>query len=88
MKLKPDLKLRKIGRRYMIVDTCTKQVDMTDVYTMNETAARLWQQAGVGEVDARGLAEWLCGEYDVDMDTALRDVERLLGEWQRFGLIL
>ena len=43
MKLQPNLQLRKIGNKYMIVSTASGNVNMTDVFTLNETAARLWQ---------------------------------------------
>ena len=33
--------LRKMGSNYMIVDADTEQVNMVDVYTLNETAATL-----------------------------------------------
>ena len=44
MKPKSNLRLRKIGRQYMIVNTRQENVDLSDVFTLNETAAGVWQQ--------------------------------------------
>ena len=34
MKLKPNLRLRQIGRRFMVVDMATESVDMSNVFTL------------------------------------------------------
>lgn len=87
MKQKANLVLRKIGNQYLIVDTRDGKTDMSDVYCMNETAAMMWTKIGEREYSVRELAEWMEGEYDVDMDTAVRDVEAQVEEWKKFGLI-
>lgn len=87
MKIKSHLQLRKVGRQYIIVDVCSKNVNLSDVYRLNETAAALWQRMAEGEQTADELAAWLQEEYEVDRETALKDVERQLEEWKGFGLI-
>lgn len=79
--------LRKIGNQYLIVDMRDGKTDMSDVYCMNETAAMMWTKIGEREYSVRELAEWMESEYDVDMDTAVRDVEAQVEEWKKFGLI-
>lgn len=87
MKQKDDLVLRKIGNQYLIVDTCDGKADMSDVYCMNEPAAMIWKKMGEREYSVQELAEWLCSEYDVGMDVAVKDVETQIEEWTKFGLI-
>lgn len=70
----------------MIVDTATEQVNMVDVYTMNETAAMLWQAFAGRDFTAEEMVEALCQEYDVTPEQAKADVEALLREWDSFGL--
>ena len=70
----------------MIVDTATEQVDMVDVYIMNETAAWLWQTFAEREFTTEEMAEALCQEYDVTPEQAKADVEALLREWGKFRL--
>lgn len=87
MQLKKNLRLRKVGSKYMIVDNSTEQVNMVDVYTMNETAAMLWQRFVEREFTPEEMVEVLCQEYEVTREQALADVESLLGEWNSFGLM-
>ena len=87
MQLKKNLRLRKVGSKYMIVDNSTEQVNMVDVYTMNETAAMLWQRFVEREFTPEEMVEVLCQEYEVTPEQALADVEALLGEWNSFGLM-
>ena len=60
MKLQPNLQLRKIGNKYMIVSTASGNVNMTDVFTLNETAARLWQLMEGKDITPKELAVLLC----------------------------
>ena len=85
--LKEGLKLRKIGKQYMIVEANAGNINMSDVYTLNQTAAQLWERIEAGSYTPQELAEWLCSLYIVTPDVALQDVERQLAEWKHFGLI-
>ena len=86
MQLKKNLRLRKVGSKYMIVDTATEQVDMVDVYTLNETAAWLWQTFAERDFTTEEMINALCQEYEVTREQAAADVEALMGEWDSFGL--
>ena len=87
MKLKENLMLRKMGSNYMIVDADTEQVNMVDVYTLNETAATLWQAFEGREFTDGEMVDYLCEEYDVAREQAARDVAVMLEEWRDFGLM-
>lgn len=87
MKPKSNLRLRKIGRQYMIVNTRQENVDLSDVFTLNETAAGLWQQMIQGTTVPEELADWLCEIYEVDRETALQDVKKQLAQWKVYRLI-
>ena len=66
MKINPELTLREMAGEYIIVNPFSDTVDMTQIYTMNETAAWLWQQMEGKEFTAEDIAEALCEEYEVD----------------------
>lgn len=87
VRVRPGLRLRKVGSHYMIVEACRTNVNMSDVFSLNETAAGLWQRIAGGVCTAEELAAWLCSEYRVDGETALRDVRRQLDEWREYGLL-
>ncbi len=85
MRRSDGLKLRKIGSRYMIVSLAENNVNLSEVYTLNATAAGIWER--VEENTVEEIADWICGEYEVDRERALADVEAQLEEWEKFGLI-
>ena len=60
MKLNPKLKLRKIGKKYMVVDAETGSAKMTNVFTFNASAAMLWERIGTSSFVPDDLAMWLC----------------------------
>ena len=84
---KKNLQLRKIQNQYMIVEASAADVNMSNVYSMNKTAADLWEVISSNERTVEELVEWLCSNYDVEADVAKGDVERQLAEWREFGLI-
>lgn len=87
IKPKANLRLRKVGKQYMIVESCADNVNMSNVFSLNKTAARLWERIEQADVTTAELVDWLCSVYDVDAVTAYRDVERQLSEWRSFGLL-
>lgn len=87
MKRRTNLTLRRMGRRYMMVNAASAAQDTADVYTLNETAARLWERLGDDEISLPSLASWLADEYGIAYDDALADVTTQVKDWQEFGLI-
>ena len=87
MKTNSNVKLRKIGNRFMIVADSDDETSKTHVYELNESAARLWQMMSEKNLSADELTECFCEEFDVAKDVAHADIERQLEEWKRFGLI-
>ena len=86
MKLNKDLVLREVGGEYMIVNPFSDTVDMTQVYSLNETAAWLWQQLEGKEFTVADMVQTLCQEYEVDEDTATADLTELSQQWLQAGL--
>lgn len=70
----------------MIVDA-GDMVNLTNVFTLNRTAARIWEVAEGKDFTAETLATLLHGVYAVDEKTLLEDIKRQLDEWETFGLI-
>ena len=87
MEIRSDLKLRRVGDRYMLVVISGEDMNTTAVHTFNGTAAFLWNAAAAHGTDPVVLARLLCEEYDVDYAVALADVDRILHCWQESGLM-
>lgn len=88
MKLNKDLILREVGGEYMIVNPFSDTVDMTQVYSLNETAAWLWQQMEGKEFTVPEMVAVLREEYEVDEETATTDLTELCQQWIAAGLAL
>jgi hypothetical protein len=77
-----DVAARRVGDELMIMTGRT-----SSLYSLNETAALLWEAAdGITPLD-RIVAERICPAFDVDADTALRDAETLADELAEHGIL-
>lgn len=70
----------------MMVEVCKENVNITNVFSLNETAAGLWRRINSGIYTVEELAGWICSEYRVDKETALKDIRKQLEEWKEYGL--
>ncbi len=57
-------------------------------HTLNATAVSLWKALDAGRSTQHGLASKLVADFEVDEATALADVARALGEFERQGLLI
>ena len=87
MKLRSDLVLRTIGADLLIVDPSKDMVDLSTVYTLNSSAAWLWEQLKGKEFNNDTIVDLLCENYDVDIEQAKSDAEILLQDFQKQGLL-
>ena len=87
MKLRSDLVLRTIGLDHLIVDPSQDMVDLSTVYTLNSSAAWLWEQLKGKDFNIDDIVELLCENYDVNADQAKSDAEILLQDFQKQGLL-
>ena len=72
MRAKKGFKLRNICGENIIVAEGKENIDFTNIISMNETSAFLWEQIEQKDnFDAETLTELLLDNYDVDKETAL-----------------
>lgn len=80
--------LRTVCGEKVIVGEGLGAINFGKLVSLNDTAAWIWEKAGeLGDFDAETLAAALCEAYEVDMDTARADVEKLLAQWQELGIV-
>lgn len=87
MRTKKGFNLRSICGENILVAEGIENIDFSNIISMNESSAWLWQQVQGKDFDAQTLAELLTQEYEVDMETALADTQQLLGLWQKAGIV-
>ncbi len=88
MKQKKGFTLRNVCGENVIVAEGIEVINFNKLLSLNESAAFLWQQASeLGDFTSAQLADKLCEEYDVTPEQALADVEGMLAEWQKIGVV-
>ena len=88
MRGKKGFKLRNICGENIIVAEGKENIDFTNIISMNETSAFLWEQIEQKDnFDAETLTELLLDNYDVDKETALNDASELIKQWLEAEII-
>ncbi len=82
----PDIIFRKIADEFILVPIRQKAVDLKCVYTLNETAAFLWEsidsKQGISQITDKFAAE-----FEVDPCQARTDVSEMLFQLESLSLI-
>lgn len=87
MKKKPGINMRNICGENIIVAEGNVNIDFTNILSLNESAAYLWQRIGDEHFDIGTLTQWLMEEYEVDIDTARQDVIAMVDKWLELNII-
>jgi len=87
MKKKKGFVLREVCGENVIVGEGLESIDFNKLISFNETARFIWESMPEDEFTIDELAEKLTGEYDVDMATAKKDIEKLMNEWKEIGIV-
>lgn len=87
MKTKKGFNLRQVCGENVIVAEGAENIDFSSIISMNESSAYLWNSIQGKEFDKNNLVELLTREYEVDADMAAKDVEALVAQWMKAGII-
>lgn len=87
MKAKPGFNLRVVCGENIIVAEGEENIDFSNIISMNESSAYLWQNIQGKEFTHEDLVGLLTQEYEVDEATALKDVKALTDLWLQAGII-
>ena len=86
MKKKDGMVLRDVCGEKVLVGEGLGAVDFGRLISLNDTAAWLWEQMDE-ESDIDSLTQALCNEYDAEPEVARRDVEAIIDEWTKAGVV-
>lgn len=79
----PKVAARMLGDEMMIVSA-----QQSELYTLNETAAAIWNAAdGVTPLETI-VAQHVCAAFEVGADEALRDAQALVTELAACGVLI
>lgn len=86
---KANLRMRRLGNRFMIVDSDTGSKNTTAVHSLNDTAAEIWRFAEANPgFTAEDIADFLTHTFNVTPKTALADAHRITDQWINEKLII
>ena len=86
MKIKEDFILQRIADRWIVVNVDAKSVNFNRILTLNDSAKLLWDTLENG-ADVSGLVSALTSEYEVDKESAEKDVMAFVAELEKLGCI-
>lgn len=78
-----QMMVKEIGNEKILVPLRSNVADMEQIYTLNETAAFIWERMD-GRLTTDEIASQLADEYDVKLETAVTDVEEFVNEMRDF----
>lgn len=87
MRAKPGFNLRVVCGENIIVAEGEENIDFSNIISMNESSAYLWQNVQGKDFTCDDLVKLLTEEYEVDEATALADVKALVELWHQAGII-
>jgi methyltransferase-like protein len=82
----PSVVTRKTGDEYVLVPVANNIADMDSVYTINETGAFIWEKID-GKKTVGEIIEALVTEYEIDNETASKDVQEFVGNMSKYLII-
>lgn len=83
----PDVVARRIRGEHVLVPIRRSSTALDSIFTLNETAGFIWEQAGDG-ADLDTLAHALCARYAVAPDAARADVRRVVDDLVAAGALV
>ena len=88
MKAKKGFNLHTVCGAQIIVAEGVENIDFSNIISMNESAAYLWNKVQhLADFNEDTLVELLTEEYDTTEDVARRDAHALIGQWSQIGII-
>lgn len=88
MKVKNGFNLREVCGENIIVAEGDENIDFSNIISMNESSAYLWQEVQkLDNFTIDTLTQLLCEQYDIDEETAEKDVTTLATQWAAAGII-
>ena len=86
MKIKEGFVLKSIADSHIVVPLGSQVVDFSSIIKLTDTGAFLWSKLS-SDISVDELVSALTAEYDVDTDTALRDVNTFISKLRDADLL-
>ncbi|MBE6553634.1 MAG: PqqD family protein [Ruminococcaceae bacterium] len=88
MQINRDFTIQKVGASYVAVPVGKTSITFHGMIRLNETGAFLWKQMAQKDCSEEDLVEALLAEYDVDRETAARDVHAIVAKLAEHKILI
>jgi hypothetical protein len=82
----PDVVFRKIADEFILVPVRHKVADLKSVYTLNETAAFIWERID-GKNSVSQIRDAIMREFEIDPGCAEGDTKNMLSQLEALSLV-
>jgi hypothetical protein len=86
MKIKQNLVYREVIGEHILVPTGPVSEDQNGLFVLSEWGAFIWRRLEQGNTRDE-ILEAILAEYEVDTETASRDLDEFLMRLEQFGVI-
>ncbi len=86
MKINKEMTLREIAGENILVPGANAVLDLNGLFVVTETGALIWKLLPQVE-NEQEIVEKILEEYEIDEDTAKKDVSEFLGKLRKYGII-
>ena len=86
MKIKEGFVLREVAGNFIVVAVGSAVKEFNGIINLNETGAFLWKIVEKG-CEREDLINALLGEYEVEKETAEKDIDKFIGKLKEAKLI-
>lgn len=93
MKAKKGFNLRNVCGQNLIVAEGKENMDFSNIISMNESSALLWETIQGKDFTVEDLAQLLQDNYQIDDNTplpqeqALKDATKIADQWRKAGIL-
>ncbi len=87
MRAKTGFNLRSVCGENIIVAEGKENIDFSNIISMNETSAYLWEKIQGKDFTIDDMVKLLTDEYEVDEETARKDCETVADQWMKAGIL-
>jgi hypothetical protein len=82
----PNVVSREIAGERILVPIRTQAADMTAIYVLNETGARIWDLLD-GQHSLSEIEDILASEYDVSQEALGADISQMVEQLEDLGML-
>ena len=88
MQVRKGFKLNEVCGERFLVPMGEGNIDFSKLISLNDSSYLLWQRMAKGSFTIDDLTQVLCDEYEVDADTARRDIEGIIQQFKAEGVVI